>query len=377
MDSETDSNKRRDTNFAIGICTYRRVHLLKKLLLDLTKQSCQPNYLIIIDGDQRSMAVPEMLSELDFPTSWHVLYLPSNHANLSYQRYLGYKAAKNLDAQILLYLDDDLRISQTNAIEKVIAPLTWEGDKIAGVTAPSQTGGFENVQDAEALIDRDYQSRAVTPLLVKIFGAARRIPPGGLSPSGHRRFPLNQGNNYSPVEWLQGRVMAYSMRALSEECFSEDLFALDHIRCGLGEDTFLSRKVGSTGKLLLAFCVQFEHPDDDLPKSYPYQAYKFGYASAYSRRLLNDHYRGFDRPLLSDRIVLVKSYLGTAGLNWWRAVTGPKKHRFAYAWGYSRGALRGLLQKPIARNLTPQINWHRDAEAALKNLVVVHHGQES
>ena len=171
--------------------------------------------------------------------------------------------------------------------------------------------------------------------------------------------------------------MAYSMRALSEECFSEDLFALDHIRCGLGEDTFLSRKVRSTGQLLLAFCAQFEHPDDDLPKSYPYQADKLGYASAYSRRLLNDHYRGFNPPRVPDRFALVKSYLGTVCLNWWRAVTGPKRHRFAYAWGYSRGTLRGLLQKPTARNLTPQINWRRDADAALKNLVVVHHGQES
>jgi hypothetical protein len=320
------------------------------------------------------MAVPEMLSKLDFPISRHVLYLPSNHANLSYQRYLGWRVAKTLPAPCFLYLDDDLRISQTDAIEKVIAPLTWEEDKIVGVTAPSQSGGFENIQEAEALIDRDHQSRGVTPLLVKIFGAARSIPPGGLSPSGHRRFPLNQGNNYSPVEWLQGRVMAYSMRALSEECFSVDLFALDHIRCGLGEDTFLSRKVGSKGQLLLAFCAQFEHPDDDLPKSYPYQAYKLGYASAYSRRLLNDHYRGFDPPLMSDRFALVKSFLGTACLNWWRAVTGPKRHRFAYAWGYSRGALRGLLQKPTARNLTPNIDWGRDAEAALKNLVVVHHG---
>ena len=49
----------------------------------------------------------------------------------------------------------------------------------------------------------------------------------------------------------------------------------------------------------------------------------------------------------------------------------------SYTWGHSRGALRGLLQKPTARNLTPQINWRRDADAALKNLVVVHHGQES
>ncbi|MFZ5447032.1 MAG: glycosyltransferase family 2 protein [Thermodesulfobacteriota bacterium] len=363
--------------FILCICTYKRAQLLKKLLQDVAVQTQWPDAVIIVDGDPAVREVASLLAAMDLPSAWRLLYLPSNYANLSYQRYLGYKAAKNLNAQVLLYLDDDLRISQTDAIEKVVAPLKDEAGRVVGVTAPSRTGGFENIREAEALIDQDHQSRAGTPLLVKMFGAARRIPPGGLSPSGHRRFPLNQGDKYRPVEWLQGRVMAYSMQVLSEECFSEDLFALDHIRCGLGEDTFLSRKVWSKGQLLLAFCAQFEHPDDDLPKSYPYQAYKLGYASAYSRRLLNDHYRGFDPPLLSDRFALVKSYLGTACLNWWRAVTGPKRHRFAYAWGYSRGALRGLLQKPTARNLTPQINWRRDAEAALKNLVVVQHGQDS
>lgn len=362
-------------DYTLCICTYKRPQLLKKLLQDVVRQTQWPDAVIIVDGDPASQAVATLLATMDFPAAWRLLYLPSNYGNLSYQRYLGYKAAKNLQALALLYLDDDLRIFQTDAIEKVIAPLTWEADNIVGITAPSQTGGFEGIQGAEALLDQDHQSRAGTPFLVKMFGAARNIPPGGLSPSGHRRSPLSQGNNYSPVEWLQGRVMAYSMRALSEECFSEDLFALDHIRCGLGEDTFLSRKVGSKGQLLLAFCAQFEHPNADLPKSYPYQAYKLGYASAYSRRLLNDHYRGFDPPLLSDRFALVKSYLGTACLNWWRAVTGPKRHRFAYAWGYSRGALRGLLQKPTARNLTPHIDWWAEAEATLANQVILQPGK--
>ena len=40
-------------------------------------------------------------------------------------------------AACLLYLDDDLRISQTDAIEKVIAPLTWEGDKIICSSFPN------------------------------------------------------------------------------------------------------------------------------------------------------------------------------------------------------------------------------------------------
>jgi hypothetical protein len=169
--------------------------------------------------------------------------------------------------------------------------------------------------------------------------------------------------------------MAYKLAALTEECFSADLFALDRIGV-LGEDTFLSRRVGTKGDLLLAFCAQFEHPDADLPQAYPTRALKFGYTSAYSRRLLNDNYRGFDPPRFSDRVALVKSYLGTTLLNWCRALASPKKHRFAFAWGYTLGAFRGLIQKPTAKNLAPQIDWWQDAEAALRQAIVIQEGSD-
>jgi glycosyltransferase involved in cell wall biosynthesis len=377
MDTNIKDFTEYDATYALCICTYKRPHLLQELIQDVAGQSQWPRAVIIVDGDPASREVAAMLASLNFPEACRFLYLPSNHANLSYQRYLGYKVAKILNTQILLYLDDDLRIFQADALEKVIAPLTWEENKIVGVTANFQMGGYSQQPGAATLWDRQHHNNGRVPILVKLFGTAQKIPPGGLSPAGQRRIPFDQGQDYAKVDWLRGGVMAYSMQALSEECFSEDLFAMYQLRYGKGEDTFLSRKVRSTGQLYLAFCAHFEHPDNDLPSAYPHQAYKFGYASAYSRRLLNDHYRGFDPPLLSDRFALVKSYLGTACLNWWRAVSQPKRHRLAYAWGYSRGALRGLLQKPTARNLTPQINWHQDAEAALKNLLVINHGQES
>ncbi|MDD3580663.1 MAG: glycosyltransferase [Desulfobacca sp.] len=362
-------------DYALCICTYKRPLLLLKLLQDVAAQTHSPEAVIIVDGDPASQGVANLLATMDLSVAWRLWYLPSNHANLSYQRYLGYKAARNLNAEVLLYLDDDLRISQPDALEKVLFPLSWDKEEIFGVTATFQMVGYSQQTGTATLWDRQQYNNGGIPLLVRLFGNARKIPPGGLSPAGQRRLPLDQGQDYAPVDWLRGGVMAYSMRALSEDCFSEDLFAMYQLRCGKGEDTFLSRKVRSKGQLLLAFCAQVEHPDDDLPKSYPYQAYRFGYASAYSRRLLNDHYRGFDPPLWKDRFALFKSYLGTTGLNWWRAISGPKKHRFAFAWGYTRGAIRGLVQKPTARNLTPKIDWFRDAEDALHNMIVIQNGR--
>lgn len=169
--------------------------------------------------------------------------------------------------------------------------------------------------------------------------------------------------------------MAYRVTALDQRCFSADLFALTHVQCGLGEDTFLSRQVGTKGRLLMAFNTQVEHPDDDTPKAYPYRARKLAYATAYSRRFLNDHYRDPHPPTLSDRLALLKNYVGVSFFAWLRAITSFKVYRFAYAWGYTQGAIRGLLQKPTAKNLTPQIDWWQDAEEALAHRQILQTGQ--
>jgi hypothetical protein len=93
-----------------------------------------------------------------------------------------------------------------------------------------------------------------------------------------------------------------------------------------------------------------------------------GFGVAYSRRLLNDNYRWPETPRISDRIALLKSYFGTALLEWFRALRTPKAHRFAYAWGYTVGAVKGVFSSPRASRLTPEIDWTRDAERTLADL---------
>ena len=376
MTKKVDLNENTIDFFTICICTYKRPHLLKLLLDDISNQSVQPDCVIIVDGYPKSGEVLQSLTERKFHSRWRVFYIPSNHGNLSYQRYLGWRTAKLYGSDILLYLDDDLRIFQTDAVEKTLAPIIVKTGDVCGVTGIIDFGDHAKFGKNEVLADRVQISKGKRLLLVRWLGASRRESPGGLSPSGHRLIPVDHGREYEFVEWLRGGVMAYKMNALTQGCFSEDLFALDHIRCGLGEDTFLSRRVGIKGALLMAFGAHFQHPHDDLPQAYPTQAFKFGHATAYSRRLLNDNYRGFDPPQFSDRLALVKSYLGTSCLNWWRALAAPKKHRFAYAWGYTLGAFRGLIQKPTASNLTPHISWWQDADEALRHTIIIQEGSD-
>lgn len=354
-------------DFCICICTYRRPALLSALLYDLSRQTMLPSALIIVDGDPDSGEVLEALRAVEFQNK-RLLYVPSNHANLAYQRYLGWRVASQADMEFLLYLDDDQRIEQPDAVEKVLLPLLND-DQVVGVTAYSQTDDSpEKFQNAPILL---YQRRPPSPnvsCVIRWLGS--KTPPGGLSPSGHRRFPERQ-EEYVSVDWLQGRVMAFRMSALSQDCFSTDLFALTHVHCGMGEDTFLSHRVASKGKMLLAFNATFLHPNDALPNAYPIQARRLGYAISYSRRLLNDNYRWPDPPRVSDRLALLRSYFGNIVLSWGNALLHPARHSFEYALGYTLGAIRGIFQPPSARRLTPDIDWWRDAEEALQHVVEI------
>ena len=330
----------------ICIPTYKRPKLLNNLIIDIIKQNIKPNILIIVDGDPSSGDVQRILKTETYPTSLQLIYIPSSFANKPYQLYLGFKAAKQLKSKIIIFLDDDLRIIEMNSIEKTIAPFFRENNIIVGVTANIIMGDTSKLIKVEILLDRIRWSGLPNSMIVRRFGGSKKNSPGGLSPTGCGRLPRCRGNDYEKVEWFTGGVMAFRMDALEESCFSENLFALFQWgRGGTGEDKFISRRVGIKGDLLFAFCANYEHPHDDLPTVYPLKAFKNGLITAYSRRLLNDDFRVPKAPLFSDKVALIKSYIGNILLNWWRALTALRPHRCYYAWGYSCGRPAGAAAK--------------------------------
>lgn len=350
--------------FCICIPTYKRPHLLKLLIEDLARQRCRPETLIIVDGDSGSREVAKMLDGIANLAGLRVRYVASNHANLAYQRYLGWKVAQAEKAEILLYLDDDLRLEQVNAVAESVAPLAGKEGGVVGCTSRIVYPKDREGQYGKALADRAAQAKA-KPLLVRWFGNSRKAMPGSLSPSGHRCPPETSSVGWTRVQWLRGGVMACRMAALSEDCFSHDLFALSEMGYGHGEDTVLSLRLAAKGELAFVHSAEFLHPCADAPKAYITRARKMGFGVAYSRRLLNDNYRWPANPRISDRIALLKSYLGNALLQWFRALGAPKAHRFAYAWGYTLGAVKGVFSQPRASRLMPEVDWSADAERTL------------
>jgi glycosyltransferase involved in cell wall biosynthesis len=353
---------------AICIPTFKRATLLKALLYDLSAQGLRPNLLVIVDGDPKSgevLAVLEPYSLRAAKGSGQVLYIPSNHSNLPYQRFLGWRVAKDAGAELLVYLDDDLRIADQEAISRLVAPLRSYRDDVSACTGsvvyPKDRGSRERLVPG----DRVRGGVSGVPWLVRMLGSSRGIAPGGLSPSGHRLPPCPSVSGNTDIQWLRGGVMAIRMAFFSNDCFSEDLFALAELGYGHGEDTLLSRRLGPKGRLLFVPSAEFLHPCSDLPRAYTTRAAKMGFGTAYSRRLLNDNYRWPKASESADRIALWKSYIGTALLHWLRAIRQPKSHRFAFAWGYSKGAWMGVTRPPKASRLTPGVDWRKDAHRAL------------
>lgn len=349
---------------AVAVSTYKRPHLLGLLVRDILNQTLVPDRIIVVDGDPSSGDVRAELAAIQ--TQIPIAYVPSNHANLAYQRYLGWREAARSGADCIIYFDDDERVLQKDVLNYLVRPLR-ESDDVVGVGCVIQFGHLSDGSDAS-------RARALsTSTFLRRFGSSWQLQPGGLTPIGNRMPLEDSGSDYLESQWLRGGVMSFSMAAVEQGTFSEDLFALYHIRRGLGEDTFLSRRVGAKGKLLYTFRAIVEHPNADTPKAYPYEAYKYAYAAAYSRRFLNDYYRVYDPPRLSDRWALVKSYAGNTLLAWWRAMTKPSWLNFSLARGTTLGAIHGLLRPPTAKRLTPEIDWWADAEDALKQLEVINH----
>ena len=327
--------------------------------------------MVIVDGDPNTGRVFKALREIASVCSFKLYYIPSNHGNLAYQRYLGWRVAREEHGKLLLYLDDDLRISDPDSISRLLEPFDNRRDSVVGCTGSILYPEDRETTADAAVQDRVRFSKSKTPLVVRLFGSSRGMFPGSLTPSGHRCPPAVSDGGTADVQWLRGGVMACRIDSLTEDCFSEELFALSELGYGHGEDTLLSRRLASKGRLLFVSGARFLHPCADTPKAYSTRAGKMGYGNAYSRRLLNDNYRWPAAPTLADRFALRKSYAANTLLNIFRALRSPAPHRLAYAWGYFCGALKGVFLPPSHHRLTPHIDWHKDAEMAIGRQVEI------
>jgi len=340
-----------DPGLVVAIPTYRRASLLSDLLGDLLQQSVQPESLVVVDGDPSSGEVRTMLEMHDISKKVPTWLIPSNHANLPYQRYLGWLSGVRLGAEVVGFLDDDLRITKGSILQKLLQPFdrpSSGGHAAAGVTAEIQVGGGAGDADKP----------------VKIVSYERYA--GDITAGGHRYpLPAKSEGEWTPVRWFRGRVIFLRMDALDASIFSHDLFAMYEKRVGKGEDSVLGLRVSSHGEIAYFHTRGIVHPGFTAPVAYPASGFARGRAIAYSRRLINDNLRYPERPTLRDRVGLLKSYAGTTMLLLMNALVSPSREKFAEAAGFASGSAAGLMVPPWAERLTPGLKWEEEAERAM------------
>ncbi len=321
----------------VAIPTFRRPDLLAQLLADLARQSRLPDRLIVVDGEGESPQVSAVVEASPLRSHARTSIIHSTRANLPFQRHAASVAAGS--EGVVLYLDDDLRIPCSDSVHEVVSTLETSTTDIVAATA-----------EIEGVAPSSGSTAAPR------WGAARWALPGELTPTGVRLAPL--GGATPTVCWLRGGVMAIRADVLAQVRAPDALLALAQRGWGLGEDLILARMLCGYGRIVLAHRARFEHPREANSVAYRRDDLGFGFASAYSRRLVNDYYRGAALPRFPDRIALLRTYAGASAWHAWQAARRRSSSRFAI--GYAAGAFAGILRPPSARRLTPDIDWSEE-----------------
>ena len=330
-------------SLTLAVPTFRRAALLARLIEQVGHQTCRPDSLVLIDGEGGCPAVAAVARNAA-AAGLHTTLVRSTQANLPFQRYLGRLAAERSGA--LVFLDDDLILEDRQALGALTEPLLRGSGRVAAVTAQIRSPG-----------------RAARPLAIaRRFGRIRSTQPGSLTPGGVRTPPASNSAPYAEVGWLRGGAMAFRTSALTADCFPHALFALAGRGWGMGEDLALALRVLRKGRILLARQARFGHPGDDSSRAVRSEELIRGFASAYSRRLLNDLYRGDQPPRVSDRLALGATQVGALA-------TALRDGRIQFAVGYAGGALAGLLRPPSPA-LQPEISWELEASVSLASMEV-------
>lgn len=340
------------------ICTYRRVPQLTRLVRALLDQTLQPARLIVVDSSPNHEDVRRALcGTVPTAAGMPVLLVSSSHANIAYQRWLGYKTAQG---DLLAYLDDDVVPLATNMLQRLVE--LFADDRVAGASVGIDCRN-PLVQDPDltSLTNRLRSNPFLGRVQVCVDWLTGLPRPGSgeLGLCGVQG-PAGQGLVVQ-VPCLPGGCMAFRRECLRDACFPADLLAIFEKRLGIGEDRAMSYSAQTNGLLLLNEILLL-HPGDAPTVAYPAQIRSCARAAAYSRLFLSRLVA--ERRGLSTLRYRLHYYWYAA----WRAIGAasrvplpPYRKHWAYLIGWLQGVLLTITKPPSHEALTPRIDWDADA----------------
>lgn len=208
-------------SFDVIITTYNRSEKVNRLCRQIKECSLQPGKLIVVDS---SDATDETLK--NDPA---VVYRKSSHKSQPYQRYVGSLIS---EADILVFFDDDLIITDLALFERIVE--LFNSKEVTGVGL-----GIEYHNIITQKLEAGKQAAKL---------AKNKIKPGHIT-----LFGETGGLPHETIEtrYLPGPNMSFRRSAVAS-IFDPVLFGLFELRLGMGEDKVLSMRVAKQGKVIYA-----------------------------------------------------------------------------------------------------------------------------
>lgn len=258
--------------FDVIITTYNREESLKILVENILEQILLPENIIIVDSSPKENS---NIQKLD-----RVKYIRSSHGNQPYQRYLGTKISKS---EILIFMDDDMRILRNDAFHLILK--NYKNKDIVGVQ-PNFTNANEFLQEKLPRSKFKLKSKKIYNI-IKILTGIVSPSEGKISYCGIRgKKPKNNGF----IECFNGGIFSVKKDFIFTEKFNSYLFTMFENRIGMGEDTILGYESSKYGKLIYLEESMFLH-DDQKDSTYTLDTFSYGKRVAYSRLYLSNEYR--------------------------------------------------------------------------------------
>ncbi len=352
---------RKELSIGLVIPTLNRYTSLSNLIIALTKQTMSPQSIYIINSGDTD-ALKKKLCDNYKPTKTNVKIVNSPYKNLPFQRYLGYLVCSE---DIVVFLDDDIIISDLKFLDKLVAPL-----KDSSFIASTCNIIFEKPepQDNTLISSRwtNNKSSKLQNFFNKLTGYSS-LKDGECNSVGIRKYPMNRTST-TKISFLHGGCMAFTKSYLRNDHFSDDLFSLYHVGLGKGEDFFLSRQISLEGKMCLVGKAIASHIFE-RPIAYSMNPYNLGKAVAYSRFFLSKTWRGQSHSRVLDMIFYW--YYGTIRLlsGLIMQIFRPDKNQFNYLLGWLSGMFLSIIRPQKSAVLCPHIKWHEEAQQIINNII--------
>jgi glycosyltransferase involved in cell wall biosynthesis len=331
-------------DFSVAITTYNRPDHLDKLVKQVLLCNTAPTTILIIDSSDNAN---EAISKLNT-----VKYIRSSHKNQPYQRYLAYLSCQT---DVIIFLDDDLEITDFSVFDVMLSRLARHG--IRGVSV-----GFQHHHDISAIVDSQVDNQSLSFRVINFLSGVPVLRPGKIYKAG---LAGPRPKEESGVDYFNGAIMGFYKTELSN-LYNPVLFSLFERRLGMGEDKIISMEVGLTKKMWFVPDYFFVHPP--VASNYFQDIQSFQRKVMYSRLFISLQY-GRLKHINAGLIYFHYYYFAI-----WRltiasikSLIKPGKQRTATAKGILQGVLLTFTIPFDADKIAPQIDWQRDAQNDTRN----------